>query len=359
MSQLIQKINADLSSAIDPAERGKLMARKAAYLARVGEFSEAKSIVEELRYEFGSHRSNNVTLWIMLAEGLIHYFEKLSIEANDRILRAHLLSTAIGDTELAALTAAWMSHLEFEQSKFMSMAKSIDSALRLSSDENYAARTRVSMVLSDCYFLCGDRNSGQKWFLRGRETALKEGDQASVEALQYNKAAFSLAYQRAQSCFGPVSTDQLDQLRIELASARNLQGLTGINALSHIVHLSEARLLVLEGKYEQGASKLQSVRDAGPYGEYNFNQSMIDLELAYCAHRLNSTRGTHQIPKWNFDALDVDEQMLAAWMLSEIFSKNSGTSEANVISEKLTNAKKLYLESMAELQSLLRQFSDV
>ena len=358
MSQLLRKIDLDLRAANEPFERGKLLARKSAYLARIGDFPESKALVEDLRREFANTKSSNVTVWIMLTEGLIHYYEKLSTEAHDRIIRAQLLSTAIGDTELAAITSAWRSHLEFERSDYRAMVKSIELTFGFASTENLAARTRVSMVLSDCYFLCGDRVNGQKWFLRGRDTALKEGDQASIEALLYNKAAFSLAYQRAQSCFAPASADQLSLLRLELASARNLQDMAHINALSHIVHLCEARLLLLEGKYDEGAAKLQAIRDATPYGEYNFHQSMIDLEIAYCAYRLDPTAKRPPAPSWEFDALDVDEQLLAAWMMSEIYVNGADTADVDAISQRLIETKRLYLESIADLQSRLKQFSN-
>lgn len=357
MSQLLQKIDVDLRSTSEPAMRGKLLARKSSYLARIGRFDEAKALIGDLRRDFANGNSSNVTVWIMLTEGLIHYYEKLSIEAHDRIVRAQLLSTAMGDAELAAVTSAWRSHLEFERSDFKAMVRSIESTFKFASPENYAAQTRVAMVLSDCHFLCGDRLNGQRWFLRSRDTALKEGDQASIEALLYNKAAFALAWQRAQSCFGPVDPSDLSMLRLELASARNLQDMAGINALGHVVHLCEARLLLLEGKYDQGASKLQSIRGAAPNGEYNFNQSMIDLEIAYCTHRVDPTSKRSPMPNWEFDALDADEQMLAAWMLSEIYLGSANSVEDDVITHRLVEKKAAYSKLMTELKSMLSDFA--
>lgn len=251
MSQLLQRIESDLNSTSTPSLRGKLLARKSAYLARIGKFDDARSIVTELRQEFGEANSSSVTVWVMLTEGLIHYYENLSVQARDRIVRAQLLSKALGDNELAALASAWRAHLEFEHSDFSGMTASIESALSLASSTNYAAHTRAAMVLSDCYFLCGDRVNGQKWFMRSRDTALKEGDQASIEALLYNKAAFTLARLRAQSCFGSIEPEQLALLRMELSSAKNLQDIANIQALTQIVHLCDARLLLLERKFDQ------------------------------------------------------------------------------------------------------------
>ena len=56
--------------------------------------------------------------------------------------------------------------------------------------------------------------------MRARQHALNDGDQASIEALLYNKAAFRLAWLRAQRCFGELQKVELDRLRVELATAR-------------------------------------------------------------------------------------------------------------------------------------------
>ena len=112
--------------------------------------------------------------------------------------------------------------------------------------------------------------------------------------------------------------------------------MAGINALSHVVHLCEARLLLLEEKYEEGISKLQSVRNAAPYGEYNFNQSLIDLEIEYCRHRLDQSETKSSQPTWDFDALDIDEQMIAAWMVSEIYSDSTEAGDVEKIGSRFT-----------------------
>ena len=134
--------------------------------------------------------------------------------------------------------------------------------------------------------------------------------------------------------------------------------MAGINALTHVVHLCEARLLLLEEKYEEGISKLQSVRNAAPYGEYNFNQSLIDLEIEYCRHRLKPNEARSSNPKWDFDALDIDEQMLAAWMIGEIYSNSSEASEVEGIDRRLTEKKIGYSRTLTELRSILEAFAD-
>ena len=323
MSQLLLRIENELVTEIDADARAKLLARKAGYLARVGRFAEAKEIVAALREEFADGHSGHATIWIMLTEGLLHHFEKMSPQALDRLNRALLLATAMRNAEVIALAAAWRAHVEFETSNFDAMFRSLNVALDNTTDQDHAARTRIFMVLCDAALLCGDRAQGQTWFLRSRDHALKEGDQASIEALLYNRAAFNLAWLRAQRCFETLDSKDLSLVRLEISSARNLQEMTGIGALTHFVHICDARLLILEGKYEVAVERLEALRSSTPYGAYNFDQGFLDLEVAYCRYRggdLQQSNIVEKLDQETFAHLDVDERLVAAWMVCELLA---------------------------------------
>jgi len=151
------------------------------------------------------------------------------------------------------------------------------------------------MVLSDSFLLCGENRSAQSWFMHSRYHAITLGDQASIEALQYNRAAFRLARLRAARCTAHVDDDQLSMLRVEIASAKNLQLLTRAAALTDFIHLCEARFLILEQRYDQAIDALEKIRGARPFAEYNFNQSFIDLEIAFCLKWLNRADEAREI----------------------------------------------------------------
>lgn len=361
MSQLLLRIENELKTTANPILRGKLLAKRAGYFARIGKFAEARSIVNDLRSDFAEEKSGSVTTWIMLAEGLIHYYDKLNSEALDRVSRVQVLSKAMGDVELVAVASAWKAHFEFERSNFQTMSKSLEIALQFGGQDNHSALSRASMVLCDCHFLCGDRNNGQKWFLKSRDHALKDGDQASIEALLYNRVAFYLAWVRARNCFDKISSDQLSLIRFELSSAKSFQNITRISALQNIIDLCDARLLTLEEKYEQAIDKLQSLRDISPYGEYNFNQSFVDLEIDFCSHEIGRDE-KHSSDRSNdkfefFDKMDIDEQLIAAWMIYKIERCSSNLKTSSIALNRLEEIKLKYIESVLQLQNILIRFS--
>lgn len=318
MSQLLARLDQKLKIASTAAERAEILARKASYLARIGQFSNARSIVAELREHFGDGHSGHITAWIMLAEGLLHLFENLSPLALDRISRSQLLGLAMKDAPVVAIASAWKAHIEFETSNFESMIKSLQIAISHATDSDHDANARLSMVISDSFLICGESQSAQAWFMRCREHALKDGDQASIEALLYNRAAFGLARLRVERCLSEIDSRRLSLLRMEIASAKNMQNLAEIAALTNFIHLCEARLLILEDKYSLAIDALASIRNAKPFADYNFNQSFVDLETSFCLQRLNrheESRLIYNSIDWSsFERLDIDEQLIAAWM---------------------------------------------
>ncbi|MDP1649094.1 MAG: hypothetical protein Q8M01_12970 [Rubrivivax sp.] len=363
MSQLLARLDRELQVTSDLVKRAEILAKKGSYFARVGRFSDTRAIIGELRQEFGDGRSGHATAWIMLTEGLLHLFENLSPIALDRITRSQVLGLAMQDASVVAIASAWKAHLEFETSNFSAMVRSLELAIANSSDRDHDARARLAMVISDSFLICGDRRCAQEWFLQSRDHALKDGDQATIEALLYNRAAFSLARLRAERCVAQINDEQLSLTRLEIASARNLQTLTGIGALTNFIYLCDARLLILEGRYSQAIEALNGIRNASPFATYNFSQSFVDLELAFCLlklDRLEESLSVHKSIDWrSIDGLDVDEQLVAGWMQHQMCSTDEAFGAVGDARTRLDTLSLKYEEMRLQLLANLQPFQSV
>jgi len=355
MSLLLSRLEARLAEATHVEDRAVLNARMASYLARIGRFDEAASLAGALRAEFADGRSAKASAWLMWTEGVLHYYSDLSPKALDRVARSQLLALALRDSDLAALSSAWKAHIEFENSRFSAMADSVKLTLMHIAPENHSAITRLCMVVADALFLAGDNANAQRWFMRGRESALSDGDQASIEALVYNRAAFRLAWLRAQRCIREVSPDETAALRREVESAMNLQYLTQVRALPELVKLCDARATILDGKYREAITKLSAIQGrAGSFARYNFSEPFLALEIAYCQSRLGEIEATKSIADEVqgvvFDELDTDEQLVAAWMRREMAAKNEGLGSLQNAEEQLAIATDAYLAWLASIE---------
>lgn len=361
MSQLLFRIEERLLVESDPNIRAELLARQSGYFARIGRFAEAKKNIGELRKVFSDGRSGRVTAFIMLAEGLVLHYEQLGIGALDRIARAQLIGKAIRDSEVVALSSAWLAHLQFESSKFDLAARSIKLALESAADENHSAGVRCAVVLFNAFALCGERKASQHWFMLGRDHALKDGDQASIDALLHSRAAFGVAWIRSQRCKSAIDVPALSLARAEIASARNLQHLARVEAHSNYIDLCDARLAIVEGRYQSAKELLMLIRNAGPYPDGHFSQSLVDLEIAYCEFKLNhldlALKAFASVSHASIASLDVDDRLVAAWMVRELVGADSRFGEAAHATDFLIQVESEYDTNLETLRGLFREFA--
>jgi tetratricopeptide (TPR) repeat protein len=295
----------------------------------------------------------------MLAEGLIHLYGDLNPLALDRISRAQMLGLAMKYPAAIALSSAWKAQLEFENSRFDPMILSIRLGFQYAAVDDHETQVRLAMVLANSFMVAGDRATSQVWFTKAREHAVKSGDQASLEALLYNRTVFGIASIRADFCIQEVTWVDLRVARKEVESATNLQTLTGIKALANHIGLWSARLSILERNYLVAIAELEISRRGGPFADYNFSQHLIDLELAYCLSKLGRIDEAlsvfELIDFGSIKGLDLDERLVAAYMKKNLESmdrrfigKADPTSDLEQLKSKYMETKSLLRSSLDE-----------
>ncbi len=357
MSQLLARLDAQLQTAVDPVAIAEIQIKRSCYLSRTGYFEESRQIIADLRKSFGGGQNARISVWIMLAEGLAEIFQNLSPTARDRISRAQLIALAMKDPELGSLTSAWRAHVEFELSNFEAMATALRKAYELAARDNHDARARVAITMASCFFLLGDRQNGQRWFMRCREHALLVGDQATIDALLYNRAAFGIASLRVHRCFSDLDDNLVSLVQMELASAKNFQIMTRDLSLANLNSLSEARVLFLKGEYQAAYDGLKSIRSAGPFAKYNFSEQMVDLESALCLALLDKPDEAkilaHTCAKLDLSAFDIDDQLVLAWVRKQLVAKIPELSEVLEAMVTFETLEVHYRVQAAALTSLL------
>ena len=360
MSQFLLKLEHQLLSVHDPVARAELLARRACSLARLGRFDEARVAVLDLRKYFGEGQSAFATVWIMLTEGLINFYAELDPIALDRISRAQFLSIAMKHHHLIAISSAWRAHLEFETSDFEAMIRSLELVRSNAGPEDHESLTRMSIVLCNAFTFCGDRTQAQVWFLHGRNHALKEGDQASIEAMLYNRATFGLARLRALYFQPQIFTEDISLIRLEINSSQNFQNLTRNTAMSNHIWLWTARLLVLEEKYDLAIEAYTSVRSERPFATNKTSQSVIDLEIAYCNFKLNRNEialiGYQLFDTVSYQKMHEDERLVAASMRWQMALVDSRFGSSEELKCQLKDAVDVYQKAVVVLASRLAVF---
>jgi hypothetical protein len=350
----------ELSRESNIERRAELLARLAGHLARIGNFDEATRKLVELRAGYAKIHSGPATVWIMLAEGLVHLFQEEQLKALDRIKRAQVLGRAMEYHAIIASASAWKAHIELGRSEFAALTESLGLAFESVDTDDHDTHTRLAMVLFNALATKGDQVEAQKWFLRAHDRAVRNGDQASIEALLYNRATFGVANLRAACCFHAITTEDVSFARSEIESVRNLQQLVRGTTLRNQLDLWSARLMILEGKFDEAVRCLQEVRTTHPFADTNFDQRFIDLEIAYClaksgARDAREAKGEEFAD--TFDSLDIDEQLVAAWMRFEIVSGKELSTDVAAQAALLANAKAAFEQMRADLSAAIADFS--
>jgi tetratricopeptide (TPR) repeat protein len=349
----------EISVEVDSERRAELLARYAAHIARIGRFEEAAKTLSELRKVFADGRSGRVTVWMMLSEGLVHLFQEESKQALDRIMRAQVLGSAMKYPAIVALASAWKAHIEQSQSEFPKMASSLKTALDNASDADHDSHTRIALVLFNSFMICGNRTQAQKWFMRAHDRAVKNGDQASIEALIYNRATLGIADLRAEVCLQDVAPDSLSIARSEMESVRNLQPMLTGTIFPHYVELWLARLLVLEGQYAKAIERFNNARTLAPLSEHSVDTNFTDLEVAFCLCSAGdpdaALLAVSKIEKNLLAQLHVDDRLVAAWMYWRMMTcdsrfGNAGLQEQllSALSDEYTSMKEQVAGTVAE-----------
>jgi hypothetical protein len=228
-------------------------------------------------------------------------------------------------------------------------------------EQDHAARVRCAIVLFNGFSLCGEREESQRWFMSGREHALKDGDQASIDALLHSRAAFGLAWLRVQRCKGEVDAAALAIVHSEIASARNLQRLAQVEAHATYIDLCDARLQIVEGKYQSAIDLLTLIRNAGPYPEGHFSQSLVELEIAFCHFKLQhvdiAVGAFAPLQATAYDALDVDDRLVASWMILELTGVDSRFGSVDKAKNQFARVYGEYEEYLGSLQREFAEFA--
>jgi hypothetical protein len=350
----------ELSRESNVERQAELLARLAAHLARIGRFDDATRTLVQLRAGYAKIHTGPATVWIMLAEGLVHLFQEEQLKALDRIKRAQVLGRAMGYRAIIASASAWKAHIELGRSEFAALTESLQLAFENVDPNDHDTHTRLAVVLFNALATKGDQVEAQKWFLRAHDRAVRNGDQASIEALLYNRATFGVANLRAACCFHAITQEDVSFARSEMESVRNLQQLVRGTTLRNQLDLWSARLMILEGRFDEAVQCLQDVRTTHPFADTNFDQRFIDLEIAYCSAKSGAMEAEEVKSEEftdTFDSLDIDEQLVASWMQFEIVSRQELSTDVPAKAARLKNAKAAFEQMRTDLSAAIAHVS--
>lgn len=260
-SRLLKTLNAQASSTRDPVIWARAVCRAASHFARHGQTKEALTSIGVVRAQFGNELHPEVASWLMLAEGVLHFFQMETYEAYDRIRRAYGLAIALKTQSAIPACAAWMAHIEFNAGAYDKMTAHLLEALTQATEDDHQALARASLVLADAYHLTDQYILARPWYERARLNAAGEGDEATLSAMLYNVAAFRAANVRLVDTFGGEMTKEAHRASMEASSSINFDFAIETNGLGFLSYILRGLILTIDKKYSEALQTYDSIAE--------------------------------------------------------------------------------------------------
>lgn len=258
-SRLLTTLNAQAGSTRDPVIWAKTVCRAASHFAAHGKTDEALVAIKNVRNHFGKDLHINIASWLMLAEGVLHYFHAKVPEAYDRIRRAYGLAIALRNDSAFPICAAWMAHIEFEGCKYNEMAKHLEESILTARPADHQAIARSSLILAVAYHIAGEFEKSRPWYEKARLNAAAEGDDATVSATLHNMASIRASNVRLEDTFGGDAEKETRRVSLEAASSLTYDYAIGHNGLSFLARMLEGLVLTIDGKFPEAHQVLESI----------------------------------------------------------------------------------------------------
>jgi tetratricopeptide (TPR) repeat protein len=258
MARLIDKLDAQIAQAEGVFEREYLKSRRAAILARHGQFAEARFTLSGLRSQNQRLRNPVLTAWVGLVDGLIDHCETLAPTAREKFRRARDVAAGTGDAALLAECAAWLAVADLNANDVEATVAHAAEALRVAPADAHAAQARAALVIGDSWRFAGEDALAQPWYQRVRQHAAAEGDVSLVSILLYNMAAFRAYRISLDDAFGRGDPAEAQRALLEAESTGNYDAGVGQAQLSAQVPLLRAQLLVVTGEHLEAVSTIDA-----------------------------------------------------------------------------------------------------
>lgn len=260
-SRLLSTLNAQASGTTDPVVWARAVCRAASHFGRHGRSKDALISIGVVRAQFGNELHHEVASWLMLAEGVLHFFQLQPREAYDRIRRAYGLAVALKTESALPSCAAWMAHIEFNDCMYEKMAVHLEEALTLATVDDHQALARASLVLADAYHLAGNFALARPWYEKTRLQAAAEGDEATVSAMLYNVAAFRASNVRLDDTFGVEMTKEAHRASMETSSSFNYDSAIGTSGLDFLTQMLRGLMFTIDRRFVDAFAIFEAIDD--------------------------------------------------------------------------------------------------
>jgi tetratricopeptide (TPR) repeat protein len=287
MSRLLQRLQAQAGSARGLHAQAVAHLNLALYSARKGLVDEAEGVADAVRARPELAPAVDAYALLNVVEAFVAYVRGDLGLALAKARRAQVLGRQSEPSDgFAALAAAWLAYYLFEDGQYeASIAEAIGSLERAAADD-HASRARACLALASVGRLAGCADAARLLHERARQHAIAEGDDNTVEALLFNRAADHLHQLRLAEVAGRVDDAELLPLSMEIESDLSYRYLIDSRALHWMLQMLDGQHLLLKGDFGSAEARLLSCLEAVPAPAQGRLGSVLHADLAWARAHL-------------------------------------------------------------------------
>ena len=321
-SRYLANLDAEIQSAKGGLSADCFTAERACYLARQGNFAEARSILVRLHEQYDRNPNAIMSAWLSLAEGLMAYFASLSQSARDKLLRSRALSAAANLKPMQALSAAWLAQIDFARLDIGSVNKYCIEALSLAAKDHHSARARASLVLAHALHVAARFDLAKPWYRIAQIHATEQGDDATISALMHNMTCMRLDNFRQFKLSGAGAEEGVGIIITGVVSTGNFDQMVGASSMAEITSLLYARLLSLQGRPVEALGVYEENLDSFMVPSYMRLRSEIYSDMAWCHAQIGNAATANEM------AISALKNIVAETQVDDLAATHSRLSEA-------------------------------
>ncbi|MEK8053493.1 hypothetical protein AACH10_24770 [Ideonella sp. DXS22W] len=258
--RLLDDLETQARNATDRVAWARATCKISVHRARQGQAEEAKALILRVRDTFGVELHHEIASWVMLAEGVGHYF-KIEVKPGwERLRRAYALAVALKTKSALPWCSAWMGLIALENAKYEEMSKFLVETFEQSDEQDHHARGRASLILADTIHMAGNYQLARPWYERARRHATAEGDQATISAMLFNVAICRAANILVDDAFGEVPPSDLLRANMEVGSFTTYDFAVGAISFEESTPLVRGQLLLVGKKFPAASRLLDCVQ---------------------------------------------------------------------------------------------------
>lgn len=281
-SRLLASIEGEIESARSELIADCARARRVCFLVRVGRIEEANAELTALRDRYRRSPVAEVAARVNVAEGLVNFFSGATHPALDKIRRAHAIAKTACMPRVAALSSAWLAHMEFSLLHIDAMVVHLREAFAHAGPDDHEARSRASLVAAVAAHSSDRYDLAKPWYTQARIHATAEGDDATLSALLHNMASMGVMNLRQAVLTGNSESKLALDALLGTDSTSSYDDLKGMVGLETWIPLLRAYVASLVGDPTRAIQLyLAHIEQAKAEGQERM-LSYIYADLAWC-----------------------------------------------------------------------------